>query len=289
MSNAGKINNGGIGRIGRGFTLVELLVVISIIGLLSTIAIVSTSTARDKARIAGAQSFEAQLTRAIGSSLAAEYDFEEGSGTSTADASGNGNGGALVNTPTWSTDTPFPASKYSLSFSGTNWVQTAKGFGVADSNFTVSAWVKTSSVTGQMYFVNNTGDGNGFRFGLSGGYMQFLIGNGANTESGCGGSQKVSDGKWHQMAISFSRTGLSVACYLDGRNVGNVVLASNYPGMRDGSTNIGLTACCTAFIGLIDSVKIFAQDASGVSFNPAGVAEKLRETAYADERRSVLY
>jgi prepilin-type N-terminal cleavage/methylation domain-containing protein len=49
----------------KGFTLIELLVVIAIIGVLSSIALVSLSTARTKAQIAKAQSELTSIRSAI--------------------------------------------------------------------------------------------------------------------------------------------------------------------------------------------------------------------------------
>lgn len=49
----------------RGFTLIELLVVISLIGLLSSIVFASLGGAREKARIARAQSDLKEIVRAI--------------------------------------------------------------------------------------------------------------------------------------------------------------------------------------------------------------------------------
>ena len=79
----------------KAFTLVELLVVISIIGLLSSIVLVSFSNSRDKARLAKAQQFDAQISHALGAYAVGIWRFEEGTGTIVQDSSGYGNDGIL--------------------------------------------------------------------------------------------------------------------------------------------------------------------------------------------------
>ena len=49
----------------RGFTLVELLIVIVIIGILATISVVAYNTVRDKAEFASVQSGVANITKQL--------------------------------------------------------------------------------------------------------------------------------------------------------------------------------------------------------------------------------
>ena len=67
-------------RAREGFTLIELLVVISIIGLISSIAVASLNSARDKARMAAGRQFDAQTSRVAGDMALGIWDFDECSG-----------------------------------------------------------------------------------------------------------------------------------------------------------------------------------------------------------------
>jgi prepilin-type N-terminal cleavage/methylation domain-containing protein len=251
----------------RAFTLIELLVVIAIIGLLSSIAVISTSTIRDKAKITSGMSFDATLGRTLGSGVVATYLFEEGAGGTTTDGSGSGNTGTFVSSPVWSSDVYGGDSKFSLSFAGGNYVSLSKGFGISNTNFTFALWIKTTSANGQMSVLNNSSTGDGYRFGLTGGFIYFLIGNGSSVEGNCSSTQKVNDGKWHHIAAVFDRTNLKVNCYIDGRLAGSVAILSPYYGMSDVSARIGTTYCCTTFVGQLDNVSVYAQNLSGVSVN----------------------
>ena len=82
-----------------GFTLIELLVVISILGVLSSIILVSFGGQKDKARLAKAQQFDAQINHALGAYAVGIWRFEEGSGTNLYDASGFDNDGMFIGNP----------------------------------------------------------------------------------------------------------------------------------------------------------------------------------------------
>ena len=68
---------------GAGFTLLELLVAIAIIGLISNIAIAVVQNSREKARLSGAQQFAQQVHQSFGASEVLRWTFE---GTTVNDA-----------------------------------------------------------------------------------------------------------------------------------------------------------------------------------------------------------
>ena len=73
----------------RAFTLVELLVVISIIGLLSSVVLAALNGARAKGVVASAQVFDTNIYHAFGANASVLYDFNDGVVPPT-DMSGNG-------------------------------------------------------------------------------------------------------------------------------------------------------------------------------------------------------
>ena len=271
-------------RYKKAFTLIELLVVISIISLLSSVVLSSLNSARDKGRIAAAEEYEASLNHAIGAYAVGDYDFSEGSGSTVHDSSGSGNNAIVHGSPVWSTDTYNNSSTtYSMSFAAPDYIQPAQGFGLANSSFTISEWIKTTSSNGQMYTVANTHNASGYRFGLSAGRIGFLIGNGSTyTESTCG-SKTVNDGTWHQIAGVFDRTTGVFSCYIDGSSAGTVAISTpDSSAIWDGAASIGSsesgTGCCSAFVGELDNVRIYSTTMNGVSL----------QTIYNEEKNTYL-
>ncbi|HEU5114785.1 MAG TPA: LamG domain-containing protein [Candidatus Paceibacterota bacterium] len=254
----------------RGFTLIELLVVISIISLLSSVVLSSLNSAREKGRISAALEFNAHTYHSLGDNAIVVYTLEEGSGTTVSDLSGNGNDGTISGA-SWQTDTPSSASKQSLLFASGNSISLPKALGISNSNFTVTMWIKSTQTTGQTYTFGNAGSGDGYRFGMSGGLVAFLIGNGAFNENTCG-SKTANDGKWHHIAGVFDRTNLVFKCFVDGALSGTVGLSSFYTNMNDAAPRIGAPPCCVPFVGGIDDVRIYA----------ANLSDAMIEKIYAD-------
>lgn len=91
---------------------------VSIIGMLSSIVLVSLQAARDKARIAAGIAFEENVRQVYGAYTVGSWDFNENGGTTLYDSSGNGNNGTLVGSPAWVPG----VSGTALSFNGTNYV-----------------------------------------------------------------------------------------------------------------------------------------------------------------------
>lgn len=73
----------------KGFTLAELLVVISIIGILASIMLVSVRSAKEKVKIAAGLQFDASVAHFLRSDIIGEWKFEN----NLDDTSGNNNNG----------------------------------------------------------------------------------------------------------------------------------------------------------------------------------------------------
>ena len=126
-----------------GFTLIELIVVVSIIGLLSSIVMTSLSDARERARMAANMQFDANIKHTIGDQMVGEWLFDEG-GIIAIDTSSFGNNG-VVDRAVWdalsgyndkgvyyfSGGSPTSASSISVKLNG-----------IKTNNLTISAWVK---------------------------------------------------------------------------------------------------------------------------------------------------
>ena len=102
----------------RAFTLLELLVVITIIGILASIVIVSMSGSTDSATIAKGKIYAQQIHALLGANALGVWNFDEGTGTVVKDLSGYNNHGVITGAD-WTEDTPI-GQGYALSFNGSS-------------------------------------------------------------------------------------------------------------------------------------------------------------------------
>ncbi len=230
----------------RAFTLIELLVVIAIIGLLSSIAVVSLTTAREKARLAKGISYEQSVQHVVGDDIFAQWDFDECSGTTANDTSGNGLNGTLVGgAAVWSTDTP-SGKGCSLSFNGSTAYVSIPYVNTTASSLVYSLWFKPADAATRPIFSYRSTLIRVSNIAISW-YPDINLSVGTVSRS-------VSTNAWHQLVIDQSGTSYSV--YLDGGLAGSGTVSAlnnaNYSG-----AGIGIYAGATFFSGLIDSVRIF--------------------------------
>jgi prepilin-type N-terminal cleavage/methylation domain-containing protein len=85
----------------KGFTLIELMVGIAIVGLLSSVILVATKGSTNKANIAKTMQWSRSIESLLGPYAVGIWNFDEGSGTTVSDLSGYRNDGTLINNPTW--------------------------------------------------------------------------------------------------------------------------------------------------------------------------------------------
>ena len=124
-----------------GFTIVELLIVIVVIGILAAITVVAYNGIQERARMAAALAYSSQIKRSPDALEAtAVYEFEDcvSGMTSVNDSSQKNNAGTVVGTAACSTDTPSGTGK-SFSFNGSTHINTAAEIG--STSYTKAAWV----------------------------------------------------------------------------------------------------------------------------------------------------
>ena len=135
------------------FTLVELLVVIAVIGLLSTIVLAITSGIGDQGRIAKGLQFSQHLENGLGSDLMGRWNFDEGAndtcsdGGDVCDSSGWDNHGIFGGNVYHLASTP-SGQGYSLSLDGDGDYVTMSGLNFPSSwsqPFTLAVWIYVPS------------------------------------------------------------------------------------------------------------------------------------------------
>ncbi|MBI2113158.1 MAG: prepilin-type N-terminal cleavage/methylation domain-containing protein [Candidatus Wildermuthbacteria bacterium] len=212
------------GKSGAGFTLVELLVVIAVIGLVASIIWVSLGGTTDKARIAKGESFDAQLYHVLGESLVGMWNLDN----NAFDASGYGTTGTVYAGVSSAADRNNQAGK-AYEFNGTNSAYIDMGtvpdghldFGTGD--FTISFWMlRDSNVQNNLRVLSKGGccddvalnpAAAGYAFFGSNTNLQFGIGDGGpRTFVNAGGTIEV--GKWQH--VVGTRSGSSMRLYIDG-------------------------------------------------------------------------
>ncbi|MEK7641952.1 MAG: prepilin-type N-terminal cleavage/methylation domain-containing protein [Patescibacteria group bacterium] len=233
----------------RGFTLVELLVVMSIMMVLSSVILVSVQAARDKSRIAAGLRFEKHTQTAFADNILARYDFENIPCTGTLpqipDTSRpNGltlipPGGTESDCAVLSTQTPtgegrsYNMALNSIQYSFLSW--DSGGIRATDKPFTkfsIGFWAKSAGFP--ITLLELHGDASGFTFSTdnpsNNGYLDVQ---GASTVQL--GKLVLADDKWHYNLISIAGTKLNF--YRDGVFVSSI----NVPGYSN-AQNTGIDA-----------------------------------------------
>lgn len=257
-------------RTNKGFTLVELLLVISIIGLLSSIVLASLNDAREKARIAKILQFDANIQHGIGDKTMTDISFNDGTYT---DTSGNNSQISVFGTPLPSFVSgvsgialSFPAGQTSSDYvqimnSNTEFAT----MGNRD-NYAVSFFFKTAELPPNFYRAltaakNSSGITCTWFIDLqNNGSVHAYIWNGPNLYSSS--AINLADDKWHHVLFSRNYDEHVAELYIDGALAdtrSTVTTSENFScgsGSRMTISN-SMSFPNQSWLGLIDQFRIY--------------------------------
>lgn len=245
----------------KGFTLVELMIVIAIIGILAAVWYPVLSTYLERARVASIHSFVREMK--LKWETLARYDFEsidifgwvrniEGSAYNLIRVSPRF--GWPEVSVSWVLSLPMLGQAWY--YEPTTFTRTTEVVPLSGSDFIVMHWIQTNSTWWQTYTVLNTWNQDGFRFGINGGFLWVLAWTSiAYYENSCWSVKKINDGRWHHIAGYFQLREWKITCYYDGKEISSVNISATYANFTDAWVYVG-NGLLHAFSGSIDDVII---------------------------------
>jgi len=209
----------------RAFTLLELLVVITIIGILASIVVVSMSGSTDSATIAKGKAYAQQIHALLGANAVGIWNFDEGTGTTLTDISGYGNDGNAYGNPEWIESN---IEGTALTFDGTDdRVELGSGdnLDMGTDNRSYEVWIKLadeSYSSALTLFASGVGGGG---LGVDGVWALIINSGSVSVYFSDGTASRLSrtfstnkslfDGEWHHIVMIFDRDAYA-NLYCDG-------------------------------------------------------------------------
>jgi prepilin-type N-terminal cleavage/methylation domain-containing protein len=241
-------------RYTKAFTLVELLVVLSIISMLSSVVLVALQGARDKGRIGSIVTFATYNYHKLGSDMIFFANFNEGSGAPLDQSNNFTTAVSIGRVSSFSAGSAFDAQNQVNRLTYTPSIPRT----LSNASYAYSLWVNRNNAaldSGVSYeyllVFNNDGSG------------RQIYHNGTNTtcwqQFGVAvPNALIYDSKWHHIFCNFDTKSGQLSMYIDGKLIGSVATSNSLFQLQDFTIGNGMTNNYK-FKGLIDDVQIFAE------------------------------